>query len=74
MCTKDVQFQLAEIIYCQTNGVVMGRPLNLILADIFMANLEKTKLERVIGGLVHYARYIEDTFIVCDDQQQTKHI
>ncbi|VDO77259.1 unnamed protein product [Schistosoma margrebowiei] len=46
LCTKDVQFQFNNTIYRQTDGVAMGNPLGPVLADIFMANLKRTKLKR----------------------------
>ncbi|VDP21421.1 unnamed protein product [Schistosoma margrebowiei] len=73
MYTKDAQFQYDDIIRHQ-NSVEMGRPPGSILADLLTANFEKTKLKGAINEMICYAGYADDTFIVCSDQQQTKHM
>ncbi|VDP40779.1 unnamed protein product [Schistosoma margrebowiei] len=56
LCTKDFQFQFNNTIYRQTDGVAMGSPLGPVLADIFMANLERTKLKGAIDEMMYYSR------------------
>lgn len=44
----------------------MGSPLGPILADIFMATLENKSQDK-IKELLYYGRYVDDTFVVCQD-------
>lgn len=52
----------------------MESPFGPVLADIFIANIEKTKLKGSIYKMVYYARYVDDTFIICNNLQQAKHL
>ena len=52
MCTKDVHLQFNNVIYRQTDSVVIRSQLGPVLADIFMANLERTKLNGAIGEMM----------------------
>lgn len=47
----------------------MGSPLGPILADIFMGKLELKKLKHAIDGTTLYCRYIDDTFLVCNNHK-----
>ena len=40
LCTKNVQFTFNNKIYIQNDGVAMGSPLGLVLANIFTVELE----------------------------------
>ena len=39
--TRSVHFTLDGNIYVQNDGVAMGSPLGLVLANIFMVELER---------------------------------
>ena len=54
-------------LYRQINGVAMGSPLVPILADIVMAKLENGPLTSVMDQLHFYCRYVDDTFVVCEN-------
>ena len=41
LCTKTVQLKFDNEIYKQTDGVAMGFPLDPVLAEILMVELEK---------------------------------
>lgn len=56
-------------MYRQTDRVAMGSPLGLILANIFIGNLERQKFKHVIDGTTFYCRYIDDTFFVCNNHK-----
>ncbi|CAH8606449.1 unnamed protein product [Schistosoma rodhaini] len=66
-CTFNVQFSFNNEIYRQRDGIAMGSPLGPILADCFMAKLENNQLSSMINRFQLYVRYIDDTFVVCDD-------
>ena len=46
----------------------MASPLGPILADIFMSMLETKVLNQHIKNLDFYCRYVDDTFILCDNR------
>nr|CAH8860241.1 unnamed protein product [Trichobilharzia regenti] len=70
-CTLNVQFRFNDVIYNQRDGVAMGSPLGPLLADVFMASLENGPLKETIDSLFMYKRYVDDTFIVCDENTST---
>lgn len=39
-----------------------------------MVNLQKTKLRGATCDVVYYARYVDDNFMVCNDQKPAKHL
>lgn len=41
-CTKNVHFSFHDEIYVQNSGVALGSSLGLVLANIFMVELENT--------------------------------
>ncbi|VDP87787.1 unnamed protein product [Echinostoma caproni] len=53
LCTTDVYFSFRGRRFRQVDGVAMGSPLGPILADIFMASLEK-KASRTLDGTILY--------------------
>lgn len=70
-CTFDIQFLFNGKFYRQRDGIAMGSPLGPVLADIFMSKLETTVLKDIIEKLKIYRRYIDDTFILCDNRLNT---
>ena len=63
-------YMYQDELYQQINGVTMGSPLGLTLANFFMANLETklmNKLQTPKPKL--YLRYVDDIFAIFDDQQ-----
>ena len=62
LCVQDNVFVFNGRVYYQVDGVAMGNLLGPILANIFMAHLEETK---IIGSQHYpsfYRRYVDDTF------------
>ena len=66
-CTLNIQFCFNNNLYRQIDGVAMGSPLGPVLADCFMAKLENTVLSGAIKQLTFYSRFMDDTFIMCDN-------
>jgi len=71
-CTKFIPFVCNGKFYQQIDGVAMGSPLGPILADIFMSKLEENKLAELISGVEYYARYVDDTFVICKERTSTR--
>ena len=62
ICTKNVHFRYNRKIFVQTDGVAMGSPLQPVLADIFMTELEKTLLLFIhILYIQFWRRYVDYT-------------
>ena len=45
LCTKNVHFSFNNEIYMQNDGEVMDSPLEPVLANIFMVELERTAIQ-----------------------------
>jgi len=60
VATTNQLFQFGGYLHEQTDGVVMGSPLGLLMANVFMCHLEeKLSSNGVIPSL--YERYVDDT-------------
>ena len=55
-------------MYYQVDGMAMGNALGPILANIFMANLEETKIIGSPYCPTYYRRYVDDTFSLFKDR------
>ena len=62
LCTKNVHFTLNNEIYVQNDGVAMGSPLGLILANVFTVELENTLVPRLHQHVKKWRRYVDDAF------------
>ena len=74
--TSSVEFSFNNTMYKQTDGVAMGSPLGLALANIFIEYYEE-KLFSQTQKLPTYFRYVDNTFAIFDhkaeeDEFQTK--
>ena len=57
------------VVYYQTDGVAMGNSLEPILAKIFMAHLEETKIVDDTSYPKFYRRYVDDTFCLFNKKE-----
>ena len=64
LATKGSYFTFNEILYNQLNGVAMGSPLGLTLANAFLCFHEKKWLEQCPDKFkpVYCRRYVDDIF------------
>lgn len=62
LCTKNVRFFNDEI-NIQNDGAAMGLLLGPVLADIFMAELEKNIIPSLSDKKL-WKRYVDDTFAI----------
>lgn len=72
LCTSNVQFQFRGKYYRQIDGVAMGSPLGPILADIFVAKIERESEE--VDQTMFYRRYVDDIFMLTRDECQTRNV
>ena len=61
LCTKNVHFTFESRTYVQTDGVTMGSPIEPVLADIFMIELENSLLPNLAKYITFWKRYVDDT-------------
>ena len=61
LCSKNVHFTFNNDIYQQCDGVAMGSPLGPVIAGIFMVDLARTLLPRLIEYMTPWKRYVDDT-------------
>lgn len=73
--TSDKHFTFNNKMYIQQDGVAMGAPLAPVMADIFMAYLETTLMDRLIqAGICEWYRYVDDTFVLVNPTSNLNNI
>ena len=62
-------FTFNDKIYKQTDGVSMGSRLGSLLANVFMTELEKDIIQKLIDKkfIKFYIRYVDDTLLLVKD-------
>ena len=50
-------------MYQQIGGIAMGNPLGAVIVNIFVG-FQKEKLFEITDKLLHYARYVDNTFAI----------
>nr|CAX83715.1 reverse transcriptase [Schistosoma japonicum] len=70
-CTMNVNFQLTNEFYRQSDSVSMGPPLRPLLADFILSKVEGGPLINEISQSTFYSLYVDDTFIVLTDKINT---
>ena len=75
-CTSDVNFTFNSKFYKQKSGVSMGSPLALVLSDIFLSHLEKTKIFPAMeqNGIFKYFRYVDDIFLLVNQNRDIRNL
>ena len=51
LCTKSLHFSFDNNNYVQNDGVIMGSPLGLVLANIFMVELEQSDMPTLMDKM-----------------------
>jgi hypothetical protein len=64
ICLKSTFFSFQNEIYEQTCGVAMGSPLSLVVANLFMEDLESKSLASSPLKPKLWIRFIDDTFVI----------
>ena len=62
LCTKNVHFTFNNETYIQVDGVAMGSPLVLVLANIFMVELETSIIPKLSNKVKLWKRFVDDTY------------
>ncbi|KAF2348952.1 Reverse transcriptase domain, partial [Trinorchestia longiramus] len=76
VCTTECPFfHVDGTMYLQTDGVSMGSPLGVTMANFYMTALENKILESSTDMKPHtYCRYVDDCFIVIDNIQSLEEL
>ena len=74
LATKDSHFVFDGTLYKQIDGVAMGFPLGLTLANAFLVYHKKNWLEhcQVEYRPLYYRRYIDDIFVLFNSAEHLK--
>ena len=64
--TQNIRFEFEGNAYKQVNGVAMGRPLEPLLAAVFLVMIER-KVHENIAKAFPYKRYVDDILIFTDN-------
>ena len=61
LCTTNVHFLYNNDLYIQRDGIAMGFPLGPVIVGIFLIELEKNILPKVLQCMSALERYVDDT-------------
>jgi hypothetical protein len=64
-------FQFNQEYYKQIDGLAMEAPTSSILAEIYVQNMEHTKIYRILikQQIITYFRYVDDILIIYDQKK-----
>ena len=69
VATAQTHFLFKGKYYDQIDGVAMGSPLALVLANLFMGHHERIWLQQYDGPEIYfYRRYVDDTFCLFNNE------
>ena len=68
IATSNQLFQFNGELFEQTDGVAMGSPLDLLLANVFMCHIEN-QLEQKNMIPSFYRRYVDDTLVKMPNEE-----
>ena len=71
LCTKEAPFRCPRgKLFVQIEGVAMGSPLGPTFANYYMGDLEKKVFNEPNMKTSIYARYVDDTFVQIEDENE----
>ena len=63
ICIKNEHFSFNNDIYIQTDELRMVSPLGLLIANIFMVELESLLVHKLNDHVKKWRRFMNDTFV-----------
>jgi hypothetical protein len=73
LCLTNNTFKFNDSPYIQVSGCAMGHHYAPRLANVFTAKLEQRALPLITVPILHYARFLDDIFIVFDGPPAAAH-
>ncbi|CAH8541549.1 unnamed protein product [Schistosoma rodhaini] len=64
LCLRSTIFSFRGDLYRQTEGVAMGSPVSIIVANLFMHSLETSAISLCSQAPKVWLRYVDDTFVI----------
>ena len=64
LCLDTTYFQVNGAFYKQKRGTAMGSPVSVVVANLFMEELEQRALESFAHPVKVWRCYVDDTFVV----------
>ena len=61
LCTKNVHFSYDNKLYAQKDGVAMGSPLGPVIVEIFMVDLKRNVIPKLLTHMAKWKRHVDDT-------------
>ena len=75
ICTSEAVFRAPNgNLFNQVDGIAMGSALGPTFAAFYMGNLEKIVLNEIQTKPKIYARYVDDIFLIVEDQSELTHL
>ena len=75
LCTTEAPFRhINGTMYRQVDGIAMGCALGVTFANYYMAHIQNTVISDLTVKPKLYARYVDDCFLVVEDEQHLEHI
>ena len=68
LCLNTTYFQVNGKFYKQKQGAAMGSPVSVIIANLFMEELEQRSLQSFEHNVKVWKRYVDDTFVVLQNE------
>ena len=64
LCLDTTYFKVNEKYYKQKQGTAMGSPVSVVVANLFMEEVEQTALQTFTHPVKTWKRYVDDTFVI----------
>ena len=64
LCLNTTYFQVNGQYYAQKQVTAMGSPISVVVANLFMENIEEKALQSFTCEVKVWKRYVDDTFVV----------
>ena len=64
LCLDTTYFQVNGKFYKQKKGTAMGSPVSVVVANLFMEEVEQTALQSFTLPVKTWKRFVDDTFVI----------
>ena len=64
LCLDTTYFQVNGKFFKQKKGTAMGSPVSVVVANLFMEEVEQSSLQSFTHPVKTWKRYVDDTFVV----------